>query len=261
MIELREIRATYPGASTDVLDGVSATIGAGRLCALLGPNGSGKSTLIRTIAGLLTPRAGAALLDGRTVTDLPRDERARTVALVPQRPEIAFGFSVREVIEMGRAPHQGALMRSGKRDDEAVERALASCALTDLADRPIAHLSGGEQQRVHVARALAQEPRVLLLDEAAAHLDVGHQEDLYVLVRAQIEERGLTCVAAMHDFNTALRHADEAIVLEQGRVAGAGPASEVLEPDLLSRVFGVALEGAELSDGTTMLAVTARICT
>jgi iron complex transport system ATP-binding protein len=257
-IELSEVHVAYPAADAeprDVLTGISASIAVGSLCALLGPNGSGKSTLIRAVAGLVPARKGLISLGGQPVLTLSREERAKTVALVPQRIEIAFGFSVRQVVAMGRAPYQGTFMRERIVDREAVDAALEDCALTELQHRPIAELSGGEQQRVHVARAFAQQPAILLLDEAAAHLDVRHAESLYALVRSQMQQRELTCVAAMHDFNAALRHADTALVLDRGEIAGDGPASSILEPELLSRVFGVQLALGALEDGGQVLAV------
>lgn len=257
-VELENVCAAYDGVEREprhVLHDVSLTVGEGRLCALLGPNGSGKSTLVRVIAGLLPPTRGTVSWLGRTWAERSRDEHARTVALVPQRTEIAFGFTVREVVNMGRAPHQGPLMRERREDREAVDRALCDCALEDLQHRAIASLSGGEQQRVQVARALAQQPAILLLDEATAHLDVRHAAQLFELLGAQIRDRKLTCVAAMHDFNAALHYADEAVVLDAGAVAGRGAVDEVLAPELLSRVFGVNIVRGALPGGVAVLAV------
>src|SRR6185295_9640265 len=99
---------------------------------------------------------------------------------------VAPGITVREVVMMGRAPHQGAWMTARPSDHEAVARALDACDLSDLADRPIAELSGGEQKRAAIARALAQEAPILLLDEAGAHLDVRHVIAVHALVRREL---------------------------------------------------------------------------
>src|SRR5207244_401892 len=99
------------------------------------------------------------------------------------------GFSVREVVAMGRAPHQLGWLRASPRDEEIVAETLADCELTTLADRPMEELSGGEQQRVHLARALAQDAPILLLDEAAAHLDARHALSSLALVRRRVRER------------------------------------------------------------------------
>jgi iron complex transport system ATP-binding protein len=256
LIELDGVFAGY-GADRDgdVLHDVSAALPRGGLTAVLGPNGAGKSTLLRVIAGLIAPRRGRARVAGRALARLPADERARTVALVPQQVEVAFGFTVREVVEMGRAPHQGVFMRQRREDQDAVERAIAACELEALASRPVAALSGGEQKRVHIARALAQETPILLLDEAGAHLDVQHSVSLYVLLAAQVRERGLTCVAAMHDFNAALEHADTALLMERGHLVAAGRAAEVVAPALLSPVFGVELERCVRPGGGAVLAI------
>ncbi len=264
-VELSGVCAGYPEPHPelererrDVLHEVTLRVERGGLCALLGPNGSGKSTLLRVVAGLLPPRRGTVSWLGRPAASGDRKGRAQVVALVPQRSELAFGFTVQEVVTMGRAPHQGPWLRLRRVDREAVARALADGELEHLAGRPYAELSGGEQQRVQVARALAQEPSILLLDEAAAHLDVRHAARLYALLGRQIEARGLTCLAAMHDFNAALAHATQAVVLDGGRVAGVGPTAEVLEPELLSRVFGVPIVRGALPGGEPVLAVERR---
>jgi iron complex transport system ATP-binding protein len=258
-VEIRDVHAGYARQHGElgehVLHGVSASLPRGVLCALLGPNGAGKSTLLRVIAGVIAPTRGEATIDGRALARLEAAERARVVAVVPQHIDVAFGFTVREVVEMGRAPHQGTFMRQRREDRVAVERALAACELEAFVDRPVASLSGGEQKRVHIARALAQETPVLLLDEAGAHLDVQHTVSLYALLARQVRELGLTCVAAMHDFNAALEHADQALLLHQGGVVGAGPTGEVVEPALLSRVFGVELERCVRPSGGTVLAI------
>src|SRR6185295_16990577 len=143
-VELVGVSAGYGG--TTVLQDVGLTAFAGQLCAVLGPNGAGKSTLVRLLSGALVPRAGRVVLGGEDLARLDRRAIARKVAVVPQSIEVALGFSVREVVAMGRAPHQGAWMVASDRDHEAVDRALSACELEGLEGRPVAELSGGEQK-------------------------------------------------------------------------------------------------------------------
>jgi iron complex transport system ATP-binding protein len=248
-IELEGVSAGY--GREDVLREVFLRVGEGRLCAVLGPNGAGKSTLVRLLSGALPPRQGRVLLQGEDLAGLDRRAVARKVAVVPQSVEVALGFSVREVVEMGRAPHQGSWMQASERDRAAVDRALAACELDAVGHRPVASLSGGEQKRVAIARALAQEAPVLLLDEAGAHLDVRHSIIVHELVRRELTRRSLTCVAVLHDLNAAARYADRVALLKAGRIVAEGTVEEVMTYRRLTGVFETELYvGVNEIDGT-----------
>jgi iron complex transport system ATP-binding protein len=222
-----------------VVAGVSLSIAAGELVAVLGPNGSGKSTLLRLLAGLIVPAGGAVRLDGRPLPSFGRRDLARRVAVVPQDPRIDFPFTALEVTLMGRAPHQSGLGLPSAHDLAVARAALAQVDAGALAGRAIDRLSGGERQRVFVARALAQEPDVLLLDEPTTHLDLRHQLETHVLVRRLCRERDLACVAVLHDLNLAMAHADRVVVLAAGSVAAAGPPADALTAARIAEVFGV----------------------
>jgi iron complex transport system ATP-binding protein len=157
---------------------------------------------------------------------------------------------VREVVLMGRAPHQSGLLYPSDDDLAVVTRVLEFCDLAALHDRSVSELSGGERRRVVIARALAQEPQVLLLDEPAAHLDVRHTLALYELARRQTAEHGIACLAIMHDLNAVARWADRVVLLESGRVRASGTVEDVLTPELLEDVFGVPFRiGRDSSSG------------
>ena len=235
-LELRGVSARYPSGRL-ALTGVSLAVRPGELLAVLGPNGAGKSTLVRVISGALPPADGEALLLGDPLRALDRRAIARRLAVVPQAAPPPVGFTVREVVRMGRAPHQGAWMRASASDEASVERALSACALEALAERPAAELSGGEQRRVAIARALAQEGQVLLLDEPGAHLDVRHSIELYEVVRREVAERRLACVAVLHDLNAAAQYADRVALLKDGRLLACGSIEEVMTYRRLKDAF------------------------
>jgi iron complex transport system ATP-binding protein len=234
------------------LTDVSFAVGSGTVTVVLGANGAGKSTLVRLLAGLVPPRSGSVAVGGLDVGAASRRELARAVALVPQRVEVPVGFTVREVVAMGRAPHQDGWHRVTDVDRGLIQESLESCDLKVLADRPLDTLSGGEQQRVHVARALAQAAPVLLLDEAAANLDIRQSAAQGRLVRRLVQERRLVCVAAMHDLNAAARLADRVLLLREGRTVAEGPPGEVMTAELLERTFGVPVQIARRDDGSPM---------
>jgi iron complex transport system ATP-binding protein len=230
--------ASFAYGARRVLDRVSLRAGAGEFVGLVGPNGAGKSTLIRLVAGLAAPSAGTVRLGGLDPHATPRREVARVCALVPQEPRVAWPFTVREAVMMGRAPRQGLLAIPDRLDHGAVEGALQACDLVHLADRRLDALSGGERRRVFFARALAQEPRVLLLDEATAFLDLGHQ--VAAMQMARVAARGGLCViAVLHDLNLAAAACDRLVVLSQGHVVAEGPPAEVLSAERVREVWGV----------------------
>jgi len=219
------------------LDGVSLTVPAGEFVGIVGPNGSGKTTLLRAIAGLVRPERGTVFVDGADVRGLSARQIARTVALVPQRPQHGFGFTALEMVLMGRAPYLGALDREGAADLAVARRAMEQTRTWHLRHRPVDDLSGGEQQRILLARALTQTPRVLLLDEPTAHLDIHHQVEMLRLV-ADGNRSGLTVVAALHDLNLASMFCRRLVLLQEGRVVSAGTPEEVLTADRVRRVYG-----------------------
>jgi iron complex transport system ATP-binding protein len=230
--------ARRPSAAAEVrLVDVDLALGAGELVCVLGPNGAGKSTLVRVASGLLPASAGRVHLLGSPLDDRSRQDVARVLAVVEQTQELGMGFTVREVVAMGRAPHQGPWMRPSKGDDEAVERAIERCDLRELAGRPAGALSGGEQKRVAIARALAQEPKVLLLDEPGAFLDVRHQLDLYELLAVEVKERGLACLVVMHDLNVAAQFADRVALVKAGRLVAIGGVEDVMTWRVLKETF------------------------
>jgi iron complex transport system ATP-binding protein len=235
-LSLRGVTAGYAADELRLRE-VDLVLGAGELVCVLGPNGAGKTTLLRVASGVLLPTAGEVRLLETPLSAATRQDVARAMAVVEQTQELAMGFTVREVVSMGRAPHQGAWMRATEGDLAIIEAALSRCDLVDLADRPAHALSGGEQKRVAVARALAQEPKVLLLDEPGAFLDVRHQLELYELLATEVKARGLACLVVMHDLNVAAQFADRVVLMKEGRVVAAGPIAEVMTWRTLKETF------------------------
>ncbi len=230
---------------------VSMALPSGRFTVLLGPNGSGKSTVLRLLAGVWTPTEGRAELDGRPLASLPRRELARSMAVVPQDTHLAFAFTVRETVAMGRHAHVARFAREGPRDREAVDEAMARADVAHLADRFVTELSGGERQRVLIARCLATEAGTILLDEPLANLDIAHALDVLLLCRALADE-GRAVALALHDLNAATLYATDAVLLKGGTLVGAGPARELLTPDAIREVFDVEVQEIPMPDGRAL---------
>ena len=222
-----------------VLSDVALTMEAGSFWCLMGPNGSGKSTLLQLLAGVLRAEAGRIEIQGKPMADWSRRELARRVAVVPQRFELAFPFTVEEVVLMGRAPHRGALALDDDQDRAIAADAMRATSVEHLAARRMSELSGGEFKRVVVAKALAQQPQILLLDEPASHLDIRHQVALYDLIQAERERTGMSVLAAVHDLNLAAAYGECFCLLKQGRLVAAGGLEQVMTYNQLRDVFGI----------------------
>ena len=236
----RGIRAGY--RDRDVLRGVDLVAREGELVAIIGPNGAGKSTLLRVLAGLIVPTAGRVTIGGADVNTMDRRTVARRIAVVPQVFETLFPFTVREIVALGRTARLGPLGVLGQEDARAVMRALEELAATDLADRRIDRISGGERQRAVLAMALAQETEVLLLDEPTAHLDPAHQRATLEHVARLARERQLAVVAVLHDLNLASALATRIVVMDDGSIVRDGDPREVLTATLVREVFGAGLD-------------------
>ena len=219
-----------------ILHGVDLEVPEGEMMALVGPNGTGKSTLLRTLAGLLPIQSGRVLVAGRDLVKLSPLERARTLAMVGQQEETPADLRVAEVVALGLLPHRPPWSGGGRKERNAVAEALEQVSMTAYANRGFHQLSGGEQRRVLLARGLAQRTELLLLDEPTNHLDIRHQHALLRMVRGL----GRTVIAAIHDLDLAATYFDHIVVLNDGGVAADGKPSEVLTPELVGDVFGMA---------------------
>jgi iron complex transport system ATP-binding protein len=238
-LDARHVSFSYPTHTAFSLDAVSLSVERGSITGLLGPNGGGKSTLLRILAGILRPDTGDVLLDGHSLTRLPRREAARRMALVPQGTHPTFDFTALEMVLMGRHPHLGAFELEGPGDLTLAHDAMEATGTTNLADRSFLTLSGGEQQRVALASALAQSPQVLLLDEPTASLDLGYQLEIGALLSALNRERAVTMVVATHDLNFAARICDHLVLMRNGRVFAEGPTSTTLTSQAIAHLYDV----------------------
>lgn len=204
-----------------LINNVSLTVEKGEFLGILGPNGSGKTTLLRLLTGTLPAKEGSVYLAGKPLADYKPKELAQIMAVLPQKTDQAFTFTVKETVAFGRYPFQTGLFRQQTEKDEAiVQEAMEQTGVSAFAEKSIRDLSGGEQQRVYLAQALAQQPRILFLDEPTNFLDLAYQKELLDLIKRLTRENGLAAVSVFHDLNTASLYCDELLFMKNGT---AGP--------------------------------------
>ncbi len=222
--------------SRTVSQDLSVRVPDGSFTAIIGPNACGKSTLLRALSRLLPPARGAVTLDGKSLRDYRPKEAARRIGLLPQSSIAPDGITVVDLVSRGRFPYQKLVRQWTDADEDAVWAAMEATNVAGLADREVSQLSGGQRQRVWAAMAIAQTTPILLLDEPTTYLDISHQIEL-LDVFAELNVRGTTIVAVLHDLNQAARYATHLIVMCQGRVVATGPPSEVLTAELVEEVY------------------------
>lgn len=250
-VEVRDIKVSF-GANT-VLDGVSFTAHQGEALAVVGANGAGKTTLLKVMAGIVEPDAGGVILAGDNLDSLPRREVARRMAVVPQGAPQVFGYPLLEFILMGYNAKTGRFALPSQKQVDGARGALAALQLSELAHRPVSQLSGGEMQRALMARAMVAEAPLWLLDEPTASLDMGHQIASLQQMRRHVDQGG-SVVAILHDLALIHRFFERVLVLWEGRFVADGPPDEVLSPEAVSSVFGVAMQRGEV-DGKVVWVV------
>ena len=233
---------------TVALDAADLTAPTGTTFGLIGPNGSGKTTLLRAMFGALRRAGGRIEVDGTAVDDLTARRRAERIAVVAQEEPSGLPLTAWDSVLLGRSPRLSGWSRYRPVDEQVAAEAMARAGVDALAHRSIDELSGGERQRVLIARALAQESTHLLLDEPTNHLDVRYQHDILSLVHSL----PLTTVVVLHDLNLAARYCDELMLLDGGRVAARGTPHDVLVPDVLEPVYGIAMRRVDI-DGVPQL--------
>jgi iron complex transport system ATP-binding protein len=221
------------------LSEVSVAFERGAVTALVGPNGSGKTTLLKALGRLLQPDSGKVLLDGRSIASLPTREVAKRLAFLPQFVQAPAGLTVRELVMFGRYPHRGRGRALREEDQQATDWAIELTEMQHLATREVDRLSGGERQRAWIAMALAQRTGVLLLDEPTSFLDIRHQIDTLRLVRRLNREHGITVGWVLHDLNQAAAYSDRIVALKDGRIEADGPPSQVMQPQVIQRIFDI----------------------
>jgi branched-chain amino acid transport system ATP-binding protein len=234
MLDVHDLEVWYGAAPA--LWGVSLTLRAGELLAVVGPNGAGKTTLINALCGIERARAGRIVVDAVDVTRLPAHRFcAAGIAVVPEGRRLFTAMTVRENLELGSHLPRARAERAG-----SLAAALDLFpALREKLASPAGELSGGQQQMVAIARALMARPRLLLLDEPSLGLSPLIVADMFDAVR-RINAQGVSVLLVEQNVEVALSLSDRAYVLEEGRIVAEGEPDELLaRPEIQRAYLGV----------------------
>ena len=224
-----------------LLKNIDLIVYEGKITTICGPNGAGKTSLLRVLGGDLTATFGSVYFNGKSIVDQDLQKRARNLSILPQSSSLNFPFTAEEVVHLGRIPHE----TGDSHDRKIVQDALEFVDGSYLAKRFYTQLSGGEKQRVHLARALVQVweendlgERFLVLDEPTSSFDLAHQQLTLKIVRS-LAQQNIGILMVMHDLSLAAGCADQIVLMRGGEKIVEGSPKEVLQKNIISRVFGV----------------------
>ena len=249
MLKIENLCFRYSKSGRPVLDGASLELEQGQIGILLGKNGSGKTTLFKNLLGIEKPAGGQITFGGENLLKLPRRERARRIAYVPQH--IHFGdLSVFDSVLMGRVSYFG--MKPGREDYEAVEKILEDMGLQAFAARSAEALSGGEKQKIAIARAMAQEPKLMVFDEPTGNLDMANEQLIVREAKALARKKNISILSSLHDLNQALAFGDKFFFLKDGVIKYVG-GPEILTADVVKDIFDVDVRVRQIDGQTVVL--------
>lgn len=245
ILEVNSLAYSY--GNGPVFENVSFSLKKKDVMCILGPNGAGKSTLIKCVAGIFKPVKGSVRIMGEDTASLGAMEIARSIGYVPQQNELVFPFTVLDFVVMGRTPHIPLFSSPSEKDMEITRETLSMVGVSDLAERIVSSLSGGQRQIVLIARALAQQPALLLLDEPTAHLDFGNQ--ILVLETVQkLAANGMSILMNTHMPDHAFLVGSSAAALAEEKLVAVGEVEAVVNSKIMSSLYGVKVAVREIDD-------------
>lgn len=252
MLSVKDIHFRHTTTQDDVLKGISFEAHKANITTILGPNGSGKTSLLKCIAGLWRYHRGEICFDGRGIGNMTNNERARLLSLVTQGSGTTFGYSVFDMVLMGRSCYIGVFSCPTKIDHQIAEGALQAVGIEHLKNRQYTKVSEGERQLTLIARALAQQTPVILLDEPTSHLDLKNQVNVLSTIKKIAIKKQLVIVMTLHETNLAGFFSDRLVVIKKGRKVAEGSPQEIISEELFKKVYEVQVKTIKI-DGKTIV--------
>ena len=232
---------SYSYTETPLIHDLSFDFKAGELLNVVGPNGAGKTTLLYLLGGIIKPQSGQILLDGIPLSSFKRQALARIMTIIPAESNIAFDFTVYDIVSMGRYPYHRPLESLNNNDREIIKETIEQTGLTKYEHTIFNQLSSGERQRALIARALAQKTSILLMDEPTVHLDIHYKSDIYRLAQSLAHDENLSVFMISHDLNYTSMYSDRIMLMREGSIVKIGFPDDIFQTELLSDVYGTTL--------------------
>lgn len=253
LLEVNHISYGYKSSSPIIKD-ISFSIEKGEIFTILGPNGAGKSTLLNCIAGLFQTNNGQILLEGQDIAKMSPKIKAQKVAYVPQNSISAYGYSVRDYIAMGRAPHLGIFIMPDESDYKIVDDAIDMLEINHFSNKSYSNISGGQRQLANIARAIVQQPKLIIFDEPTSALDYGNQLKIMRIVN-RLSKNGYSVIMTTHNPDHPILLGGHVGILNTDGSMKIGLVKEIMKEDILSEVYKTKLRLIYINEIERMVCV------
>ena len=229
-----------------VVDDVSITIPKNKVTSLIGPNGAGKSTLLGMMSRLIDPDIGSIKIDDRLISDWKSDELAKKISILKQANHLNLRITVRELVAFGRFPHSKGRLTA--EDDGLINEAIAYMGLSELENKYVSELSGGQRQCAFIAMVIAQNTDIIFLDEPLNNLDMKHSVEIMQVLRKLVAEKNKTIVIVIHDINFASCYSDYIISLKGGALVHEGATEKIIDTNILREIYDMEIPIQTIND-------------
>jgi iron complex transport system ATP-binding protein len=219
-----------------IFQNINFSLNAGQTLSILGANGSGKSTLLNCLANLLKLSSGKIFLCGKPQREYRTKEIAKIIGYVPQLHVSAYGYTVRDFVVMGCAPHMGLFSIPGKKEYKVADEAIERMGISHLAHRPYTEISGGERQQATIARVIVQQPKIIMMDEPTSALDFGNQLRTINLVR-DLSKQGYAVIMTTHTPDHAIMLDDTIAIMDRRGTLQTGKTFDIMREETLKEVY------------------------
>jgi iron complex transport system ATP-binding protein len=236
MLKIKNLYFSYE-KEKEVIKNINLQIKPGEFIGIVGPNGCGKSTLLNLICRVLELQKGSISINNLDLRNIPQNELAKLISVVPQESIFEFDFTALEIVLMGRLPYLTRFQLEGAKDRMLAKAAMKKTKCWEFRNKNIKNLSGGEKQRVIVARALTQATDYLLLDEPTSHLDMNFQLEVLDTISAQNRTKEVTVISVFHDINLASKYSTRMILMKNGEIIGDGSPRKIINQENLSKIY------------------------
>lgn len=229
-----------------VVDDVSIAIPKNKVTSLIGPNGAGKSTLLGMMSRLFDHDVGTITIDDRKIEDWKTDELAKKISILKQANSLNLRITVRELVSFGRFPHSKGRLQA--EDHAFIDEAIEYMGLTEMQDKYVSELSGGQRQCAFIAMVVAQNTEIIFLDEPLNNLDMKHSVEIMKVLRKLVAEKNKTVVIVIHDINFASCYSDHIISLKNGALMHQGKTEKIIDTDILREIYDMEIPIQTIND-------------
>ena len=244
MIEVKNISKEYLGKK--VVDNISLNIQKGKVTSFIGPNGAGKSTVLGMMSRILKKDSGEILIEGKEISTWDKNELAKKIAILKQSNNINIRLTIEELVSFGRFPYsQGKLTDE---DKKYINEALEYMMLTDIKNKYLDEISGGQRQRAYIAMVIAQSTEYIFLDEPLNNLDMNNSVKMMKRLRKLCDELNKTIILVMHDINFTSCYSDYIIAIKNGQIAKEGNVNEIINEATLQEIYDMEFNVVEMKN-------------